>query len=119
MGHLRPWKFIVPRSLILERVSSYSRCQLPRHDGRGADCFNGCLGVAHCPNANMRLGSGICRVPELIERKIKVGIGVDDLVVGGNIRVCDGRITGKDLTKLTETHQARANEIHQAAAFSG
>lgn len=35
------------------------------------------IGVAHCPNANMRLGSGICRVPELIEKSIKVGVGVD------------------------------------------
>ena len=35
------------------------------------------IGVAHCPNANMRLGSGICRVPELTERDIKVGIAVD------------------------------------------
>lgn len=35
------------------------------------------IGVAHCPNANMRLGSGICRVPELIERSIKVGVAVD------------------------------------------
>lgn len=35
------------------------------------------IGVAHCPNANMRLGSGICRVPELTQRGIKVGIAVD------------------------------------------
>ena len=35
------------------------------------------IGVAHCPNANMRLGSGICRVPELIKNGVKVGIGVD------------------------------------------
>ncbi|MDQ8205464.1 amidohydrolase family protein [Pelagicoccus sp. SDUM812003] len=35
------------------------------------------IGVAHCPNANMRLGSGICRVPELIQLGIKVGVGVD------------------------------------------
>lgn len=35
------------------------------------------IGVAHCPNANMRLGSGICRVPELTEKGIKVGIAVD------------------------------------------
>lgn len=35
------------------------------------------IGVGHCPNANMRLGSGICRVPELLEYGIKVGIGVD------------------------------------------
>ncbi|MEM9025415.1 MAG: amidohydrolase family protein, partial [Verrucomicrobiota bacterium] len=35
------------------------------------------MGVAHCPYANMRLGSGICRVPELRAAGAKVGIGVD------------------------------------------
>jgi len=33
--------------------------------------------IAHCPSSNMRLGSGICRVKEMIEQKINVGIGVD------------------------------------------
>jgi len=35
------------------------------------------IGVSHCPNANMRLGSGICRLPEMRKRGIKTGIGVD------------------------------------------
>ena len=35
------------------------------------------IGVAHCPNANMRLGSGICPVHKMLERMIKVGIAVD------------------------------------------
>ena len=34
-------------------------------------------GVAHCPSSNMRLGSGICRVHEMLARGMKVGIGVD------------------------------------------
>lgn len=34
-------------------------------------------GVAHCPSSNMRLGSGICRVPEMLERNIRVGLAVD------------------------------------------
>jgi Cytosine deaminase and related metal-dependent hydrolases len=164
------------------------------------------MGVAHCPNANMRLGSGICRVPELTERGIKVGIAVDgsasndsghilgelrqalylcrvkygaeamsvmdaleigtwraaelmgrkdlgrlmpgfcgdcalfpvenlyangcenpvdallichprevsDLVVGGNVRVQDGQLADHDLAKLMETHQARADVMHQS-----
>jgi len=33
--------------------------------------------IAHCPSSNMRLGSGICRVAEMMERNINVGIGVD------------------------------------------
>lgn len=34
-------------------------------------------GVAHCPSSNMRLGSGFCRIPELRERGIRVGLAVD------------------------------------------
>lgn len=35
------------------------------------------IGVSHCPYANMRLGSGICRVNDLQRAGAKVGIGVD------------------------------------------
>lgn len=35
------------------------------------------IGVAHCPYANMRLGSGIARIPELRKAGAKVAIGVD------------------------------------------
>ena len=34
-------------------------------------------GVSHCPASNMRLGSGICRVPDLLEAGVKVGLSVD------------------------------------------
>ncbi|MCK9426382.1 MAG: 8-oxoguanine deaminase [Ignavibacteriaceae bacterium] len=33
--------------------------------------------IAHCPTSNMRLGSGICRVTEMLKQNINVGIGVD------------------------------------------
>ena len=33
--------------------------------------------IAHCPSSNMRLGSGICRVKEMLPMGINVGLAVD------------------------------------------
>ncbi len=34
-------------------------------------------GVAHCPVSNMKLTSGVCRVPEMLELGVPVGLAVD------------------------------------------
>ncbi len=34
-------------------------------------------GIAHCPASNMRLGSGIARVPEMLQMGIPLGLAVD------------------------------------------
>jgi len=34
-------------------------------------------GVAHCPVSNMKLSSGICRVPEMLELGVPLGLAVD------------------------------------------
>ncbi len=34
-------------------------------------------GIAHCPTSNMRLGSGVARVPAMVEAGVPVGLAVD------------------------------------------
>ena len=34
-------------------------------------------GVAHCPVSNMKLASGVCRVPDMLELGVPVGLAVD------------------------------------------
>ncbi|MEA5059759.1 MAG: 8-oxoguanine deaminase [Candidatus Pelethousia sp.] len=34
-------------------------------------------GIAHCPASNMKLASGVCRIPEMLEQGVPVGLAVD------------------------------------------
>ena len=34
-------------------------------------------GVAHCPASNMKLSSGVCRIPEMLELGVPVGLALD------------------------------------------
>lgn len=40
-------------------------------------CSETGTGVAHCPSANSRLGSGIAPISEMIQENVRIGLGVD------------------------------------------
>lgn len=79
-------------------------------------------GVAHCPISNMKLSSGIARIPEMIDLNIPVGLAVDGSASndGSNlleeIRICyllhrlnwsNKAPTGYDILKLATKGSAR------------
>ena len=41
--------------------------------------------VAHCPSCNLKLGSGIAKIPEMINRGIQVSIGADGAPCNNNL----------------------------------
>lgn len=79
-------------------------------------------GVCHCPISNMKLSSGIARIPEMLSLGVPVGLGVDGSASndGSNLleelRVCyllhrlnssDRAPSGYDLLKLATVGSAR------------
>lgn len=79
-------------------------------------------GVAHCPCSNMKLSSGVCRVSEMVELGVPVGLAVDGSASndGSNLleemRVCyllqrlqysQRALSGYDVLKLATAGSAR------------
>ena len=79
-------------------------------------------GVAHCPISNMKLSSGVCRVPDMLRRGVNVGLAVDGAASndGSNLleelRVCyllhrlhwsQNAPTGYDILKIATRGSAQ------------
>ncbi len=79
-------------------------------------------GVAHCPISNMKLSSGVCRVPDMLDLEVPLGLAVDGSASndGSNLleelRVCyllhrlqnsKTAPTGYDILKLATRGSAR------------
>ncbi len=78
--------------------------------------------ISHCPSSNMRLGSGICRVTEMLPTDINVGIGVDgsasndtsdmlgemrNALLLQRVHYGSGAVTTKDIFKLATENGAK------------
>ncbi len=78
--------------------------------------------IAHCPSSNMRLGSGICRVTEMLPKGINVGLGVDgsasndtsdmlgemrNALLLQRVHYGSNAVTAKDIFKLATVNGAR------------
>jgi 5-methylthioadenosine/S-adenosylhomocysteine deaminase len=61
------------------------------------------VGVVHCPGANAFLGDGIARVPQMLERKIRLALGPDGGCANNRQSVFDEMRTASLVAKATRT----------------
>jgi 5-methylthioadenosine/S-adenosylhomocysteine deaminase len=59
------------------------------------------VGAAHCPQSNMKLASGVARVPAMLAKDIAVGIGTDGAASNNDLDMWDEMDTAAKLHKLT------------------
>ncbi len=80
--------------------------------------------VIHCPESNLKLGAGVCRLPDLVGRGVRVALGTDgaasnnDLDLLGEARTAGllaagvsatpGRLIAADLLRMATLEGARA-----------
>ncbi|MCL4503435.1 MAG: amidohydrolase [Deltaproteobacteria bacterium] len=57
-------------------------------------------GVAHCPESNMKLASGIAPVEELLQRGVPVGLGTDGCASNNNLDLVQEMDTAAKLQKV-------------------
>jgi len=57
-------------------------------------------GVAHCPESNMKLASGIAPVAEMLKRGIPVGLGTDGCASNNNLDLLQEMDTAAKLQKV-------------------
>jgi 5-methylthioadenosine/S-adenosylhomocysteine deaminase len=58
------------------------------------------VGVAHCPESNMKIGAGIAPVPELLEAGVAVGLGTDGAASNNNLDLWQEIDTAAKLHKV-------------------
>ncbi|MFW5975003.1 MAG: 8-oxoguanine deaminase [Bacteroidota bacterium] len=71
----RPFAYL--KSLNWIRDNAWFAHSIHLNDEEIAEAGDAGIGITHCPSSNMRLGSGIARIKEMLQAGVKVSLGVD------------------------------------------
>ena len=82
--------------------------------------------IAHCPESNMKLASGVCPVPQLLRNNVNVALGTDgaasnndlDMLQEGRSASLLAKVTTQDATSLSATEVLEMMTL-QGAKFLG
>ncbi len=79
------------------------------------------VGVAHNPESNMKLSSGVARIPELVKNNVAVGIGTDGVASNNNLDMFEEVHSAALLHKLAwgDPTAAKAKTMLKLATISG
>jgi 5-methylthioadenosine/S-adenosylhomocysteine deaminase len=76
--------------------------------------------VAHCPSSNLKLGSGIAPIAELLERRISVSLGADGAACNNRLDMFTEMRTAALLQKVLHGPEVvTANRVLQMATIDG
>lgn len=76
--------------------------------------------IAHCPSANMKLGSGIAQIAKMINNGIHVGLGTDGAPCNNNNnQLLEMRISGLLQKVKFGSEKMKANEVLKMATYNG
>lgn len=78
------------------------------------------IGICHCPVSNMKLSSGVARVPEMMEMGIPLGLGVDGSASNDGSNLLEELRVSYLLHRLTASEKAPSGyALLKAAAMGG
>ena len=77
------------------------------------------VGAAHCPSANLKLGSGIAPVPELLEKGIAVGLGTDGPASNNSLNMFQEMKTASLIQKNSDPRTMSAQQVLDMATVNG
>lgn len=75
--------------------------------------------VAHNPAANLKLGSGIAEIPELIEKDVNVALGTDGPASNNNFNLFEEMKTAGLVHKLESPERINEQQILDMATING
>ncbi|RUM34902.1 MAG: N-ethylammeline chlorohydrolase [Archaeoglobus sp.] len=77
------------------------------------------VSVAHCPVSNMKLGSGIARIAEMVDAGVNVCLGTDGAASNNSLSIIGEMKFAALLQKLRNVKIVRAEEVFKMATKNG
>ncbi len=79
------------------------------------------VGSAHCPQSNMKLASGVARVPEMLAKGIAVGLGTDSAASNNDLNMWEEMDTAAKLHKVFtgDPKTVNAEQAFEMATIGG